>query len=357
MKQLDELKNCSDILWFGTKMISERSLDYIKKIGLQDKIVAVVDRKPEISFFQGYPVIAEKDIRSYLHDDTVLFIASMYYKDIVARFKETFGDLGCRILASNTYCSNNLYEDDDAIISFEDKRFARVRSLFTDDESLRIFDNIIKYRNEEWLPCDALSDEWLGGKEDYFASVPFKRNRDRAVIIDGGAYNGDSIGPLLSAVGNTGKIDYYAFEPDNETCFELEKKSKGYSGEDVYFKIFNAGLGKENKKAYFNAVGEKKSSFSENMNDNTKELNIMTVDSLGIKEDADILMKLDIEGMEYDALFGAQDLIRERKPSLAVCLYHKPNDIVKIPLYIKELVPEYKMYLRGGSHTTCLAMV
>ena len=66
---------------------------------------------------------------------------------------------------------------------------------------------------------------------------------------------------------------------------------------------------------------------------------------------------MDIEGSEMKALKGAEKLIRERKPNLAICVYHKPNDIVDIPLYLKSLVPEYKIYLTGGPHTICQAQV
>jgi hypothetical protein len=58
-------------------------------------------------------------------------------------------------------------------------------------------------------------------------------------------------------------------------------------------------------------------------------------------------IKMDIEGAEFNALKGAERTIRKHKPKLAVCVYHKAEDLITIPQYIKSLVPEYKLYFRA----------
>jgi hypothetical protein len=55
---------------------------------------------------------------------------------------------------------------------------------------------------------------------------------------------------------------------------------------------------------------------------------------------------MDIEGSEIEALKGAAYTIKTKKPRIAVSVYHKPEDIINIPLFLQELMPEYKFYLR-----------
>ena len=75
---------------------------------------------------------------------------------------------------------------------------------------------------------------------------------------------------------------------------------------------------------------------------------MVTVDSIDnvCWEDKVTFIKLDIEGSEMEALRGAEKIIRRDKPRLAVSIYHEPQDYFEIPFYIRELVPEYKLYIR-----------
>jgi len=60
-------------------------------------------------------------------------------------------------------------------------------------------------------------------------------------------------------------------------------------------------------------------------------------------------IKMDIEGSELSALTGATDSINAFRPKLAISLYHKPNDLYEIPLYISKEFPFYKMYIEHYS--------
>jgi len=71
------------------------------------------------------------------------------------------------------------------------------------------------------------------------------------------------------------------------------------------------------------------------IDDLVKEQNIETVD----------FIKMDIEGAEMPALKGAVESIKRFKPKLAISVYHKPDDMIVIPEFIRSLNPGYKFYL------------
>lgn len=144
----------------------------------------------------------------------------------------------------------------------------------------------------------------------------------------------------------------YSFEPEKSKHQEFLKKF----AEMKNIKLKPYGLWSKRGVLRFNAQDNVSSGISENGN---IEIPVISIDESLEGEPASFI-KMDIEGAELNALKGAKETIRKYKPKLAICVYHKPLDIVEIPLYIKELVPEYNIYLRhyhyGASETVCYAV-
>ena len=59
------------------------------------------------------------------------------------------------------------------------------------------------------------------------------------------------------------------------------------------------------------------------------------------------MIKMDIEGAEYDSLHGASRMIARDKPLLAICVYHTQNDIWRIPLLVHSMLPDHLLFLRA----------
>lgn len=85
-----------------------------------------------------------------------------------------------------------------------------------------------------------------------------------------------------------------------------------------------------------------------------------TLDNI-VKNEKVTFIKMDIEGAEEKALEGAERVIKEHKPILAICIYHNLEDFYKIPLLIKRYNAEYKLYIRhytdmADTETVCYAI-
>ena len=163
-------------------------------------------------------------------------------------------------------------------------------------------------------------------------------------FVDCGAYDGDSWRAFLKNYReHTGK-EYSGtatlLEPDSyDACV-------AGCGTDKRCRILRLGAWERKDKLKFSAKGTN-SLIDENAGGGI----IVEVDSIdnilnGGKAD---FIKLDIEGSELKALEGAKETIRKYRPIIAVCVYHKREDLVTIPQYIKSIYPDYSMYIRAHS--------
>lgn len=135
----------------------------------------------------------------------------------------------------------------------------------------------------------------------------------------------------------------YAFEPDISNFEKCMKTKEKYKLNNI--EIYNHGCGSKKECLKFTSTQNGSSYVSDNGN---TEITIETLDQmLALKEIT--FIKMDIEGMELEALKGSIEIIKKQKPKLAISIYHKSDDLINIPIFIKKLVPEYKLYIRHYS--------
>ena len=164
--------------------------------------------------------------------------------------------------------------------------------------------------------------------------------QDDEIFVDCGAYDGKSVVDFIFYVkGKYKKI--YAFEPDiaNYTlCYNNLADLR-----DVF--LYNSALSDSEGDYLFDSRGTQSSKIVGNdVGGNLIKIHTTKLDSL-INEPVSFI-KMDIEGAEYSAIHGATEIIRKCKPKLAISVYHNDDDLIRIPLLLRELVPEYKFYLR-----------
>jgi len=184
----------------------------------------------------------------------------------------------------------------------------------------------------------------------YFAP-DFMIYEDEEILIDAGCYDLNSILQMRKYCKHLKKA--YGFEPDMESYKVCLKKISRFHLEDKV-ELLPFGVWSREAELPFIATHDGASSIHTGGVGKRGLISCTTIDALAAKnpEERITLIKMDIEGSELEALKGAKRTILKDKPKLAVCIYHKPEDLTKIPLYIKRLVPEYRLFVRHHSNKT-----
>lgn len=177
-------------------------------------------------------------------------------------------------------------------------------------------------------------------KDSYFIKEIFSP-KPHAVYIDGGSYDDKTIKKFVDFCGG----DYdkiFALEPDpgRYPIVVDAVKKRGYERVEI---LPNAASS-DGRDLHFS----KNTSLDMLYASDNGEITVpgISIDSLDTKA---TFIKMDIEGSELDALVGARKTIATHAPDLAICVYHKGRDILDIPEYLLELVPDYRLHLRHHS--------
>ena len=161
------------------------------------------------------------------------------------------------------------------------------------------------------------------------------------IVIDGGAWHGDSTEQFAIDLQSRGKI--YAFEPDPENYHQLLKRCP-----QTQIRPSACGLWRQSGK--LSLVPGVDSMESRLVEDGSGNIEVVALDNFvrqkACKPD---LIKMDIEGAERPALEGAEELLRRHGPKLQICVYHLPDDLWRIPEYIQRINPDYRFFL--GHHS------
>lgn len=226
----------------------------------------------------------------------------------------------------------------------------KLPGLLKDDKSIDLLQKVIKFRetlSPENYPVPDLDPQYFPQDIDLFSHIDMIR------FVDGGAYTGDTIAESLVEFKNAGRnIDYIAsFEPDTKNIKTLQNEIniQKDQNENVNFLIYPCGLWSSNTILQFSDNSDAASSIVNKDNDNITTIMTTSLDNTLIGANPNYI-KMDIEGAEKEAIFGAKDIIAKNSPVLAICCYHKPQDIWELPLIINELNPNYNMYFRIYGH-------
>jgi len=176
--------------------------------------------------------------------------------------------------------------------------------------------------------------------EQYAYRELFGVKKDDVVIDCGGA-----IGDTAIYFAAKGASSVYVFEFIRSNIALINKQIELNPSMETKIKVIEKAVWNESKVelSYLDKGNSSSVADAGVYPDSTTTLSIDDMVLENKLEHVDMI-KMDIEGAESPALMGAQDTIRKFKPKLAICVYHKNSDLVKIPNYIKSLNPDYDFY-------------
>lgn len=216
------------------------------------------------------------------------------------------------------------------------KELKAAYGLMADEQSRRVFENIIRYKlsgnisllRECETPREEMYDLLMIGAEETY--------------VDLGAYNGDTLVEFLNETSMKFR-KLYAMEPDHKNYLKLKRRL--YMIGSGLLEAYNCGAWDSETTMMFSLKAGRSSKVDASNPARGREVKMMSVDHM-LQGGEATFIKYDVEGSEEKALNGSRQTISKYRPKLNVALYHRNEDMFRIPLQIAELNRKYKIYLR-----------
>lgn len=215
------------------------------------------------------------------------------------------------------------------------EEFESALGLFEDDLSKDIFTAYLNTRIN--LNAQYLSP--FGGCKTYFGNEIVELSGNEA-YVDCGAYDGDSVRDFINET-NRMYDKIYAIEPDPENFKRLRSYVEDNQLKNVT--LLNIGLWNMEGKLGFSEENGQETTVKKGSP--KRYLDVNSLDNI-LSDERVTLIKMSVQGCEEEALRGAERLLQHQSPRLAITIFMKPDALVKIPMLIKSINPNYKLYLR-----------
>lgn len=283
--------------------------------------------------FAGYPVKKRSQLEQELGD----FVAVIAFASSRPEVLTLFDDLD---RTHTTYAPDVPVADgalfDLAFVQAHCEQLEQAYDLLADDRSRAVFAATVNFKLSgklHWLR------DYTDSRENAFQT--YLKPHEQEHFVDLGAYNGDTIRELLEYTdGKYASIT--ALEPDKKTFKKLKKYVE--QAELEHIRILNAGAWSEPGEMLFGGKAGRNSALTPVMHAVSHDKHTVSVPVESVDHVLDgapcTLLKLDVEGAEYQALVGARDTIQEYRPRIALSAYHRSEDLYELPLLLHDMCPE-----------------
>lgn len=307
------------------------------------KVLPFSKLEGKTSIVAGYSISANENLTKFLlHSNIVEKIYCLEGFEVFLLDRYLRNDI---ILLDDYYRISMKRKLDERYFQENYEGFMQTYHWLADEKSKKVMECYLRGHIElkEWPMLEVWNKKDV--EAQYFPDDIIKLSQHETVV-DCGAFTGDTLKTFAEKVETFNH--YYAWEPDPNRFDELNQRMKevSFKGKVTHVPF---GAFDEKKKLYFDNTVAASGKVVKDLKENSDCICICVerIDNFTKKNEQVSLIKMDIEGSELQALKGAENTIKNYKPKLAICVYHKREDLFTIPQYIKGLVPEYKLFLRA----------
>lgn len=327
----DTLKDSyKPLVLYGMGLGAEKIMSELEQRGMRADDIFASDEFVRGHSFKGYKVLRYSEVCEKYKDFNIVLCFASRIDEVIDRIAEIDGEH--TVFAPDVpVAGGGLFTRE--YITENEEKFERAYSLLADEESKRVYKDILNFKVSGKIKY--LLSSFCDKSKVYSDILNLNENEE---IIDLGAYDGDTIREFTAATG--GKYKHItALEPDKKSYKKLLKNTDGMKN----ISTLNMGVWSKRDTLIFDAEAGRNSKLSaEGVN-----VEVTDIDSLNI---APTFIKMDIEGSEMKALEGAEKTIKKYLPKLYICAYHRNEDLFALPLKIKELSEKYKIYFRHSKY-------
>ena len=314
------------IVLYGMGNGADKILDEMERRGIAASGVFASDGFARHNLFRGFEVVSYSEAKERFGEMTVLVTFGTQREDVMALIEKVASE-NETFIPDVPVVGEGIFDKEYAASHAAELR--AVYDMLADEESKATFRHLVDYKlsgRPESLrrarsPREAMWDILsLGANETY---------------LDLGAYTGDT------ALEFSHRVEGYeailCVEPDGRNFRRLRENTAQLRNCECYNvgiadtvgeMTFSAGKGRGNARGGKETV-----------------VRCETVDHL-LRGRAVSYIKMDVEGQERAAICGGAETIRRCRPKMLISAYHRTEDLFAIPLQVKEICPDYRVYLR-----------
>ena len=325
-------ENGKPIVIYGMGNGAEKIISVLKEYGVEVSDIFASDEFVRGHSFLGHKVLKYSEVCEKYDDFNIVLAFATHLPDMLEKIEKMNKEHPVFApdvpVAGNGIFTRQFFEENK-------EKFEFVYEKLADEESKRVFENIINFKISGKVKYLYSSTE--ADKNSIYQNILSLNNNE--VIVDMGAYDGDTIREFTAYTN--GKYNHiYALEPDEKNFKKLERNTNGMQGLNLY----NLGAWSKRDTLTFSKKAGRNSKLS------AEGIPIQVTDIDSLINDKVTLLKMDIEGAELRALEGCEKTIKKYSPKLYVCAYHRNEDMFALPMKIWDMNENYKIYFRHSPY-------